>query len=133
MTTLNDARGIIYAAFVAGIGATPFTLDNENYDPPTDAVWYRLAVRHADRNQESLGGLGARKFESEGSVFVQCFAPLDSGAALADTLAETARSIFEGKTLTQIRFTSAAVREIGPTDDWYQINVEATFTYTETK
>jgi len=136
MTTLNDARGAIYAAFVAGWGATSaYTFDNESYDPPANANWVRLVVRHDDRVQESLGGLGRRKFESGGSVIIQCFAPLDSGAASADTLASAARSIFEGKTFNPeyIRFTSAVVREIGPTDDWYQINVEAFFTYTETK
>lgn len=135
MTSLNDARGAIYTAFNAGIGATDFTFDNEAYDPPVGSSWVRLVVRHDDRQQESLGGTGRRKFESGGSVIAQCFAPLDSGAASADTVAQTVRGIFEGKTLTPegIRFTSAVVREIGPTEDWYQINVEAFFTYTETK
>ena len=136
MTTLNEARGAIYTAFAAGWGATSvFTRDNENFNPPVNAVWARLTVRHDDRSQESLGGLGRRKFESVGSVIVQCFSPLDTGATSADTLAETAQGIFEGKTLTPegIRFTSSVIREIGPTDDWYMINVEAFFTYTETK
>ena len=45
------------------------------------------------------------------------------------------QGIFEGKTLSpeQIRFTSSVIREIGPTEDWYQINCETTFTYTVTK
>lgn len=136
MTILNDARGAIYGAFNTGWGVTSvFTFDNEEFNPPTNAVWARLVVRHDTRDQVSLGGLGARKFDSGGSVIVQCFAPLDKGAALADTLATVAVGIFEGKTLTPegIRFTAAIVREIGPTEDWYQINVEAFFTYTETK
>ena len=136
MTTLNEARGAIYAAFVAGWGATSaFTFDNENYSAPAEAVWARVTVRHGSRAQESLGPVNGRKFESSGSVIVQCFAPLDSGASLADTLAQVAQGIYEGKTLSpeQIRFTSSTIREIGPTEDWYQINVEATFTYTETK
>lgn len=92
-------------------------------------------MRHNDRAQESLGGVGRRKFESGGSVFVQCFAPLDGGRASADTLAAVARTIFEGKTLSPegIRFTSSVTRELGPDGAWYQINVESTFTYTETK
>ena len=136
MTTLNTARGAIYTAFVAGWGATSaYTFDNENFDPPTEAVWARVTVRHGGRAQESLGPTGGRKFESDGSVIIQCFAPLDSGAALADTLALVAQGIFEGKTLSpeQIRFTSSVIREIGPTEDWYQINCETTFTYTVTK
>ena len=136
MTTLNDARGAIYSTFVTDWGATSaITFDNENFDPPADTVWARLTVRHTSRDQESLGPVGGRKFESEGSVIIQCFAPLDSGASLADTLAQVAQGIFEGKTLLpeNIRFTSAVVLEIGPTEDWYQTNVTAFFTYSETK
>lgn len=137
MTTLNEAREAIYAAFVAGWGATSdYTFDNEDgFNPPTEDDWVRLVVRHSGRAQESLGGIGHRKFESVGSVIVQCFAPLDTGAKGADTLATAVRAIFEGKTLSpeQIRFTSAVVTEIGATDAWYQTNVEAFFTYTETK
>jgi hypothetical protein len=136
MTTLNDARGAIYGAFVAGWGATsPFLFDNEQFDSPPLGVWARCVVRHAVRAQETLGGAGNRKFESLGSVIIQCFGPLDKGAAGVDTLAEVAQGIFEGKTLLpeNIHFTSAPITEIGPTDDDYQINVEAFFTYTETK
>ena len=135
MTTLNEARGAVYSAFVVGWGATsPITFDNENFDPPA-GVWARMVVRHAGRDQESLGGLGARKFESVGSVIVQCFGPLDTGTALVDTLAQVAQGIFEGKTLTPegIRFTSAVVTEIGPTEDWMQVNVESLFSYTQLK
>lgn len=136
MAGLNEARGAIYEAFEAGWGATSaFTLDNEKFDPPADAVWARLAVRHVARAQETLGGEGNRKFESIGSAIVQCFGPLDKGVEGVDTLAEVAQGIFEGKTLLpeNIHFTSSVVTEIGPTDDAYQINVESLFTYRETK
>lgn len=138
MTTINEARGRIYQDFVTGWTATPagnVTLDNESFSPPAGQAWVRLVVRHLGRDQESLGGVGSRKFESRGSAIVQCFAPLDSGCAGADALAQDAQGILEGKTLLPegIRFTSAEPREIGPTEDWYQFNVEATFTYTQTK
>lgn len=136
MTTLNEARGAIYVAFETDWGTTSaLTLDNENFTPPADTPWARLVVRHDSRQQESLGGLLRRKFESGGSVIVQCFGPLDKGADAADTLAQVAQGIFEGKTLSPegIRFTSSVVKEIGPTDDYYMINVEAFFTYTTTK
>jgi hypothetical protein len=135
MTTLNEARGIINTAYITGSGLDDahLDLDNEKFDPPTGDAWARLVVRHAARGQESLGGVGLRKFESVGTAIIQCFAPLESGAAEADTLAQVAMGIFEGKTLSGVRFTAAAPIEIGPGKDWYQINVEAFFTYTETK
>ena len=138
MATPNEAAGRIYQDFATGWGATsPFTFDNENPKgfPPANAPWARVSVRHGPTNQESLGGVGRRKFERTGSVFVQCFAPLDGGRVAADTLAQVARTIFEGKTLTpeNLHFTAVEIREIGPDEAWYQINVEAPFTYTETK
>ena len=132
--TINAVRGDIYTTFKTAWGSTsPFTFDNERYDPPDGACWARVAVRHNSRQQESLGGITHRKFESSGSVFIQCFCPRDSGAAGADALAEVAQGIFEGKTINGIRFTSSNIQEIGPTEDWYMIVVEASFTYTATK
>lgn len=133
MTTLNEARGIINTAFIAGWPNSDLTLDNENYVPPTAAPWARLVVRHAARGQESLGGVGLRKFESVGTAIIQCFQPLETGTDGADTLAQVAMGIFEGKTLTGVRFTAAAPVEIGPGKDWYQVNVECFFSYTQTK
>ena len=136
MVTLNDARGAIYGAFETGWGATsPFLFDNEKFDHPVNGAWARLVVRHVARVQESLGSEGRRKFQSIGSAILQCFGPLDKGAAPVDTLAEVGQGIFEGKTLLpeNIHFTSASITEIGPTDDDYQLNVEAFFTYHETK
>jgi hypothetical protein len=138
MTTLGQARERIYESFVTDWGATSaFTFDNEEFDPPTGTPWVRLAVRHTASNQETLGGIGQRKYERIGSVFVQCFTPLDSGVASADNLASIARAVFEGKTLAPageaIHFFDVVVREVGPDGAWYQINVEAFFTYHETK
>lgn len=136
MTGLNEARGAIYTAFVAAWGGTSaLDLDNEDFVPPVDLPWARLVVRHSTRGQISLGGVGARKFESVGSVIIQCFGPLESGTLEADTLAEVAMGILEGKTLSPegINFTAARPIEIGAGDDHYQINVEALFSYIQTK
>ena len=135
--TLTEATERIYQTFKTDWGVTsPLVFDNEKSvaPKPTDD-WVRLSVRHNTSNQESLGGVGFRKFERGGSVFVQCFTPLDKGRAGADALAEAARNIFEGKTLSpeSIRFTNTIVQEIGEDDGWYVVNVESLFTYTETK
>lgn len=136
MTTLNEVRGAIYTAFVAAWGATSaLTLDNEDFSPPEGLPWARLVVRHATRGQESLGGVGNRKFETVGTVIVQCFGPLESGTKETDTLVEKAMSILEGVTLSPegIHFTGATPVEIGPGEDHYQVNVNAAFSWTETK
>jgi hypothetical protein len=138
MTTLNQARERIYQQFVTDGGLVhqvTLTFDNDDFDPPEGTPWARLSVRHRASTQESLGGVGLRKFERIGAVIVQCFVPLDKGTQAADTLATAARNVFEGKTFTPeaIHFFDVVVREIGPDDAWYQVNVEAFFIYHETK
>ena len=92
-------------------------------------------VRHDGSSLEAIGGVGNNKYERTGRATIQVFTPLNQGTEEADTLAQTARAIFEGITLSSnaIRFNNAVVREIGPDDGWYQINVEAFFQYNERK
>lgn len=137
MATLPQARERIYQAFAdaAVLPSGRFCFDNEAFSPPAGQTWARLVVRHRVRAQETLGPAGARKFESLGGVIVQCFAPLDTGTAGADTVAQSVRSAFEGTVLLpeHIRLYGAQVREIGSDGAWYQVNVEAFFNYDETK
>lgn len=136
MATLPQARERIYERFVAAWGSTSaFCFDNEKFDPPTGAEWVRVSVRHRASVQDSLGEPGLRKFERIGAVFVQCFVPLDKGLSAADNLATAARNVFEGRTFNPeaIHFFDAATRELGPDGAWYQVNVEASFIYHETK
>ncbi len=135
--TLTEATERIYQTFSDDWGSTSlFAFDNEKLVPPKPSDdWVRVTVRHAGGGQESLGDVGNRKFTRQGSVFVQCFVPLNEGRAGADLLVIAARNIFEGKTLLpeSIRFTGSDVREIGESEGYYQMNMEAFFNYTETK
>ncbi len=139
MVTLVDARETMYQKFVDDWGATsPFTFDNEDYKPAADTAWVRVAVRHNSSSLEAIGGTGAggfNKFMRSGRVFIQVFTPIDQGTNEADTLAQAARAIFEGVTLSSnaIRFNNVIIREIGPDGSWYKINVECLFDYDERK
>ncbi len=139
MVSLVDAREAIYERFRVQWGATsPYTFDNETYEPPANAAWVRVAVRHNASRLEAVGGMGyggLNKFMRSGRVFIQVFTPVNKGTREADTLAQTARAIFEGITISSnaIRFNNAVVREIGPDGSWYQINVECAFDYDERK
>ena len=134
MVTITVARETTYQSFVTSWGATSaYTFGNEKYTPPVDLPWVRLAMQHQTGSQDSLGGVGIRKFSRQGLVTIQVFVPQDSGMAAMDTLVTAARAIFEGATIGTIRFTSASVQEIGPSDGWYQTNVDIEFTYYETK
>ena len=107
MTTFAAAKESIVQQFVTDWGVnSAYTLDNEKFNPPVDAPWVRLVVRHVASQQTSLGGLGNRKFDREGLVLIQVFGRLDRGTKEVDDLVEKALAIYEGKTIDLIRFTS---------------------------
>lgn len=136
MTTMAQAREAIYQRFVNEWGSTlVYTFDNEDFNPPDNASWARVAVRHLASTQETLGASGNRKFARRGSVFVQIFTLQDTGTANVDTLATKVREMFEGRDIagTNIRFYDVIVQETGPSGKWYQTTVEAQFEYDETR
>lgn len=139
MVTLVNARETLYQRFVTAWGATSaFTFDNEDFTPPVDTPWVRFSVRHVGSTLELIGGTGAGGFNTYqriGFALIQVFVPVNDGLREADTLAQAARAIFEGTTLSgnTIRFNNVVIREIGPDGAWYQINVEAAFQYDERK
>lgn len=141
MTTIVEAKQIILAEFetewALAHPTVPFFFESESRGPPVGGPYVHLYVRHFLRAQESLGAVGGRKFQSNGNIVLQIFAPLDGGSAVADNLALSAQSILEAKTFTsgdaRVHTTSATVNELGPTDDGYQTNVSTAFNYHQTK
>lgn len=135
MTSTQTARETIYQAFVDGWGATPaYTFANEHFEPPADASWVRLTVLHQTASQETLGEVGFRRFRRQGIISLQIFVPINDGLRDIDALMQTARAIFEGRTLTgPIWCTDANAFEAGPSDGWYQFNIDIDFAYEETR
>ncbi|KFH18434.1 hypothetical protein ELZ19_06685 [Brucella abortus] len=153
MTTLNQAREAIYERFIEAWSEGDFdfdfsqdyydvtgrftavTLDNEDFKPPKDDPWVRLAVRHRASTQETLGPKGHRRFARFGAAFVQVFVPQNTGTLDMDRLLTRAREAFEGLTLagTTVRFLDVIVRETGPDGKWNASVVEAVFEYDETR
>lgn len=140
MTTRVAAANAMYAQFLDNFTGFPtdasrVEADNEQFKPPEALPWARLVIRSNSSKQESLGGTGLRKFERGGGLFIQFFAPLNSGSDDLRGYADEAAKLFEGTSLSgnSIRFTDAIVREIGPAEGWYLIVVEAIFVYDETR
>ena len=112
--------------------------DDSGTKPDASAAWARITINHATAGQETLGTVGNRCFERNGTVIIQVFAPLSRGEGLtqAEALAMIAQNAFEGKTAGpggEIWFRDVVINEIGPDAAWFQINVSATFTYDELK
>lgn len=133
MTTLNEVREAIYQRFTSNYTSTPFTFENESFDPP-ETAWVRLSVRaNVSGGQETLGGSGERRFRRRGIVAVQVFTPRDQGLREGDLLAQNIRTIFESQRFSGIDTNDGIVRESSPQDDFFVHIVEVFFGYQETK
>tara|TARA_R110002167_G_C12707228_1_gene655170 strand:- start:63249 stop:63653 length:405 start_codon:yes stop_codon:yes gene_type:complete len=132
-TTTSEAREAIYQRFVDNTTLVNFTLMNEKYTAPTDTMWARVTVNHDTGEQDSLGGIGSRKFLRRGRVLIQIYDQVDNGIDELDTIAQLTRNIFEGVSFAGLYFTNVDIRETGQDGEWYQMIVDAPFDYQETK
>lgn len=134
MTTTNQAKTLVLQHFLSlwDAGACPVVYDNETSDGQ-DAPWARVSIVNTSGGQETLGQPTNRKFERTAHVFVQIFTERGKGTKQADTLAHTARDIFECKTINGIRYGNGDISEQGPDGEWYSVLVDVIFNYDETK
>lgn len=134
MTALNAARQSIYQRFITEWANTsPFTFDNEKFDPPDTNPWVRLTVRHTGSVQETLGRIGNRKFNRSGSILIQVFIATNLGTETSDDLVTPARNIFEGASFNGVYANNSVVREVGIDGRWFQTIIETFFFYDEIK
>jgi hypothetical protein len=134
---IDSIFGEFYTEWVANAPApTPvIAWQDVPFDPPDDcASWARVSVRHSDSDIASLGGVGARKWRTEGRVWVQIFTKLGVGRNASDGLVEVAIDVFRGKKVgisPVVRFWDIKPIEIGPEGPWFQQDVSVHFWYDE--
>ena len=158
MAIQNEARKAIYLRLLDEIEGVPIscivrgvdepivldrdriTSDNEKFTEPAGGEWVRLAVSHAERTQETMGGTGNRRFRSSGHVFVQVFTEAGKRSLQADCVADAIVKVFDAVTLIPpppgiecLTFEAANSREGGADGKWNMVIVEAPFTYDEVK
>ena len=137
MPTQDEVRERIYQTFVDGWGAaSPYTFDNEDYDPAHGVDYVRVLVRFQGRTQQTLNSPGARKYLTVGEIIVQAFQPINTGTARSTILAQTAANLFEGKVLgpgvEDVFVYDAPVVDIGPDESgWHQVQARADFEFVE--
>lgn len=133
MTTLIQAREVVYQRFVDNYTSTPFTFEGEDYTPPSPA-WVRLSVRaNTAGGQDTLGRAGNRRFRRNGIIAAQVFTPINQGLRQGDDLAQAIREIFEAQSFNGLDTTDGLIRESPPEDEWFIHIVEVFFDYDEVK
>lgn len=120
------------------IGAAPL-IRYEGRDSPeapdTEEPYTAIFTRPAVTPQASLANHGGvRRWETVGTLWIQCFGPLSSGKGLeiAEYQSIIAARAYQGKSSeNSIWFRNVRKQYIGPSGGWYQINVLADYEYDE--
>lgn len=129
-----QAREAIYQRFTTlWLDQTEFTLDNEEFKPPSVTPWVRVIVRNTSSAQETLGPIGNRRYNRKGSIIIQVRVLGNTGTEQSGELADNARNIFEGTSFSQVNVNDSIVKEIGTDGKWFLTNVESFFFYEEIK
>lgn len=101
-----------------------------------NASWISVTIVHDPSTQHTFGTPGyARSYRRTGGLTVQCFVPAKDGS-MDDviTIARTVKNLFEGNTISGIRFFDAGIVESPPVEaEWLQANAVVTFQYEELK
>ena len=106
---------------------TPVAWPNWGFTVPDRGAWVRLAILNGDATQRSIGNPGANVHRHVGVITVQVFVPIDSGTHTARDLADDAAAIFRNQRFDGIRCDVPSVREVGPDDIWFQVNMSCPF------
>lgn len=134
MTTINEAREVVYERVRSLWTQSIFTFDGNAFVEPKSDPWIRVSVRQRGGGQITLGGVGNRRYQRDASVHGQVFVPTGVGLEENDTLARTFRDLFEGvPRIGGLEFNDGSIMEIGPKGNKQQHNVEIEFSYHERK
>lgn len=133
--TANDEILAFFATVWALTGLTALYENVEGAKPTSQEAWARVSLRHGPSGQGSLSGAHSTiRYNRTGILTVQIFIPNGQGLSRGYELGKIVVDAFEGKaTNSQVWFRNAHVNEIGPSDEWFQLNVTVEFLYDEIK
>lgn len=135
---IGTAREAIYAHFKAGwdAGSAASTLVlyesvANNRKPDKDDPYLKIMVRHNTGLQATLGTENNRRFEHQGTVRVEVYAPAGRGYGDIDVLTRIALDIFEGADtgLDRVTFRNVRANEQGENGGRLVVLVLADFDY----
>lgn len=105
---------------------TPIAHENDGFDPRNVAEWIRITVKESDGKQASCGSVN-RLFRYPGVVFIQIFTEAGKGSGRALELADLITPIFRSVIQDNIHFGVPVATRVGPSESWYQVNVDCNF------
>lgn len=109
----------------------------DNKAPSQTEEWLGVSLKHdpSGQHQASLScAYGKIRWRRNGSLFVQCFAPLSSGGekrAMALACAFRGAVELSRGTASGVWFRQPSASEVGPDKNWFNALASARFTYDE--
>ena len=142
----TEARDIIYGQVKAlfdslvldTIGFPPGTSLTVIYDdqsegtvPPNEAVlpWVKVTLSHVASTQEAMGETGQGLFQPIGLLVAQIYTKRGMGRTLAYALGDPLVDNLRASHPSGVRYNNVAIRDVGPSGPWTQVNVRAEFEY----
>lgn len=108
-------------------GRTKIAVPNLKFDQPAGEAWVMVSIANGEATQRSIGNPGNNVHRHLGVIFVQCFVPLGTDTLVARQLADDAAAIFRNARFDGIRCYAASVAEVGPDENWFQVNMSCPF------
>lgn len=132
--TYEEARdvlsGFVKTTWDAATSSAPLLFQNISGDRPEEPTLFgRLTIQFVTGSRADLAG---RRFRRTGLMTVQVFVPQGSGTEEAEQTAEALIEALEGvgpATLENVWLRDIGMREVGSDGTYYQVNVEAEFTF----
>lgn len=122
------------AAIVGYVPAVRWPGVEEPTRPPVDKFWARVSQQTVIERQITFRNVVDKRYETNGLLFVQVFAPMSDPQAMERlrALAVVARNAFRGKaTASEIWFRNARINELPPDGKAFRCNVVADYQYDE--
>ena len=133
-TTLNDIRAAIegrIATEMALSPAYPVSYQNAPYVQPNNSTWLGVQFRFGDSAYLTLLGPSTGFNQQNGTVIVNIYTPLNSGAGANFTVAERIKNLFSRVKLTSIIFDApSGPAQVLPAQpgSFFQTRIITTFT-----
>lgn len=114
----------------------PYTFENEIAS--SSSTWARVSIQHTTSVQRTQGQPPYRKFERRGNVFVQLFAPVNTGRAALSGLLDDARTVLEGVSIDAgsgdcVYLYAGRTQEVPTDGNWFMATLVIPFRYVDTR
>ena len=128
-TTATQELLALVSSILTLAEADNVVFDNEAYDPVPRQAWTKVSIVHKAGIQETLGHVGARRFEYKGLVAVRSYAPVDFGTSPSAGLFEFFIPYAHVRILDSLRFETPRISEGVREGAWHVSGIEMPFVY----